>query len=128
MEPGPIGEFQITNTGDEPVSAFASHPWRLTRPSRWTARSTEPLPRAMLALGRLDGISSLLSDPARFTHACPTLVNPANSFSDEHTGLSHPASFVAMATPVQHSQRIQRQTQGAVVCVQRISCYTKRKS
>ena len=106
MERGPIGEFQITNTGDEPVSDFAPHPCRPTRSSRWTARSTEPLPRAMLALGRFDGISSLLTDPALFTYACPTLVNPASSFSDEHTGLSHPASFVAMAIPLQHSQRI----------------------
>ena len=69
MEQGTIEEFQIMSTGDGPVRAFAPHPCRPTRLSRWTTRSTEPLPRVMLALGRLDGISSLLPDLDGFLYA-----------------------------------------------------------
>ena len=69
MEQGTIEEFQITSIGDGPVRALVPHLCRPTRLSRWSARSTEPLPRVMLDLGRLDGISSLLSDIDGFLYA-----------------------------------------------------------
>ena len=69
MERGPIGEFQITNTGDEPVRAFVPHPLPPDPPLQMDGRLNQALAEAMLALGRLDGISSLLPDPDRFLYA-----------------------------------------------------------
>ena len=69
MERGPIGEFQITNTGDEPVHAFVPHPLPPNPPLQMDGKLNQALAKAMLALGRLDGISSLLSDPASFIYA-----------------------------------------------------------
>ena len=69
MERGPIGEFQITNTGDEPARAFVPHPLPPNPPLQMDGTLNQALAEAMLALGRLDGISSLLPDPARFIYA-----------------------------------------------------------
>ena len=69
MERGPIGEFQITNTSDEPVRAFVPHPLPPNPPLQMDGTLNQALAEAMLALGRLDGISSLLPDPARFIYA-----------------------------------------------------------
>ena len=69
MERGPIGQFQITNTGDEPVRAFVPHPLPPNPPLQMDGALNQALAEAMLALGRLDGISSLLPDPARFIYA-----------------------------------------------------------
>ena len=69
MERGTIGEFQITNTGDEPVRAFVPHPLPPKPPLQMDGTLNQALAEAMLALGRLDGISSLLPDPARFIYA-----------------------------------------------------------
>ena len=69
MERGPIGEFQITNTGDEPVRAFVPHPLPPNPPLQMDGTLNQALAEAMLALGRLDGISSLLPDPDRFLYA-----------------------------------------------------------
>ena len=69
MERGPIGEFQITNTGDEPVRAFVPHHLPPNPPLQMDGRLNQALAEAMLALGRLDGISSLLPDPDRFLYA-----------------------------------------------------------
>ena len=69
MERGPIGEFQITNTGDEPVRAFVPNPLPPDPPLQMDGTLNQALAEAMLALGRLDGISSLLPDPDRFLYA-----------------------------------------------------------
>lgn len=69
MERGPVGEFQITSTGDEPVRAFVPHPLPPNPPLQMDGKLNQALAEAMLALGRLDGISSLLPDPARFIYA-----------------------------------------------------------
>ena len=69
MERGPIGEFRITNTGDEPVRAFVPHPLPPNPPLQMDGTLNQALAEAMLALGRLDGISSLLPDPDRFLYA-----------------------------------------------------------
>ena len=69
MERGPIGEFQITDTGDEPVRAFVPHPLPPNPPLQMDGTLNQALAEAMLALGRLDGISSLLPDPDRFLYA-----------------------------------------------------------
>lgn len=69
MERGPIGEFQITSTGDEPVRAFVPNPLPPNPPLQMDGKLNQALAEAMLALGRLDGISSLLPNPARFIYA-----------------------------------------------------------
>ena len=69
MERGPIGVYQIMNTGDEPVRAFVPHPLPPNPPLQMDGKLNQALAKAMLALGRLDGISSLLSDPASFIYA-----------------------------------------------------------
>ena len=69
MERGPIGEFQITDTGDEPVRAFVPNPLPPNPPLQMDGTLNQALAEAMLALGRLDGISSLLPDPDRFLYA-----------------------------------------------------------
>ena len=69
MERGPIGEFQITDTGDEPVRAFVPHPLPPNPPLQMDGTLNQALAEAMLALGRLDGISSLLPNPDRFLYA-----------------------------------------------------------
>lgn len=69
MERGPIGEFQITDTDDEPVRAFVPNPLPPNPPLQMDGRLNQALAEAMLALGRLDGISSLLPDPDRFLYA-----------------------------------------------------------
>ena len=69
MERGPIGEFQITDTDDEPVRAFVPSPLPPNPPLQMDGRLNQALAEAMLALGRLDGISSLLPDPDRFLYA-----------------------------------------------------------
>ena len=69
MERGPIGGFQITSTGDEPVRAFVPNPLPPNPPLQMDGKLNQALAEAMLALGRLDGISSLLPNPARFIYA-----------------------------------------------------------
>ena len=69
MKRGPIGEFQITSTGDEPVRAFVPNPLPPNPPLQMDGKLNQALAEAMLALGRLDGISSLLPDPDRFLYA-----------------------------------------------------------
>lgn len=69
MERGPIGEFQTTSTGEEPVHAFVPHPLPPDPPLQMDGTLNLALAEAMLALGRLDGISALLPDPDRFLYA-----------------------------------------------------------
>ena len=63
MERVPIGEFQITKTGDEPVRSFVPNHLQPNPPLEMDGKLNQALAEAMLALGRLDGISSLLPDP-----------------------------------------------------------------
>ena len=62
------GEYETTNIGGELVSAFI--PARLPpAPPLDLTGLQEPLARAHLALGRLDGLSRLLPDPGLFLHS-----------------------------------------------------------
>ena len=130
MERGPIGEFQITNTGDEPVRAFVPHPLPPNPPLQMDGKPNQALAEAMLALGRLDGISSLLPHASSTRCACQTLVQLADSFSEERTQQHRPIlpSYLCRNGQTRtsgRSQRIYSQTQGTAVCVQRVSCYTE---
>ena len=69
MERGPIGEFQTTSTGEESVRAFVPNPLPPDPPLQMDGTLNLALAEAMLALGRLDGISALLPDPDRFLYA-----------------------------------------------------------
>ena len=119
MERGPKGEFQITNTGDEPVCAFAP-PCRRIRPFRWTARSTEPLPRAMLVPEAPDGIPVLLSDLNRLLSACPTLVNLLIPFlMDIHKSTRFPFSVApeSIEILVEYNRTREFASKGRVGCL-----------
>ena len=68
MDRATTGEYEITNVGGELVQAFI--PARLPpNPPLDLAGLQEPLARAHLALGRLDGLSRLLPDPGLFLYA-----------------------------------------------------------
>ena len=68
MDRATTGEYEITNVGGELVQAFI--PARLPpNPPLDLAGLQEPLARAHLALGRLDGLSRLLPDPRLFLYA-----------------------------------------------------------
>ena len=69
MEQGTIGEFQITNTGDEPVRAFVPYPLPPKPPLQMDGTLNRALTEAMPVLSRLDGTSSLLSDLDGFLYA-----------------------------------------------------------
>ena len=62
------GKYEIANLGGELVKAFipAGLP---PNPPLDLAGLQEPLARAHLALGRLDGLSRLLPDPSLFLHS-----------------------------------------------------------
>lgn len=130
MERGPIGEFQITSTGDEPVRAFVPNPLPPNPPIQMDGTLNQALAEAMLALGRLDGISSLLPDASSTLCACPTLVKLADSFSDERTQQRRSVALRRLdrnghTHTAGRSQRINRRMPGSAVCVQRVSCYTE---
>ena len=68
MDRATTGEYEITNVGGELVQAFI--PARLPpNPPLDLAGLQEPLARAHLALGRLDGLSRLLPDPRLFLYS-----------------------------------------------------------
>ena len=62
------GEYEITNVGGELVSAFIPAQLPPTPPLD-LAGLQEPLAKAHLNLGRLDGLSRLLPDPSLFLHS-----------------------------------------------------------
>ena len=62
------GEYEITNVGGELVSAFIPAQLPPTPPLD-LAGLQEPLAKAHLNLGRLDGLSRLLPDPNLFLHS-----------------------------------------------------------
>ena len=130
MERVPMREFRITNTGDELGHSCVPPTLLPNPPIQVDGMLNRALAEAVLALGRLDGISSLLPDASSTLCACPTLVKLADSFSDERTQQHRSISPSYLCRNEQthkagHSQRIYRQPQGTAVCVQRASRYTE---
>jgi Fic family protein len=69
MHRGPTGQYQVTTTTGEPVRAFIPNPLPPAPPLDLTGARSRLHEQAVLACGRLDGVSALLPDPDLFLYA-----------------------------------------------------------
>ena len=69
MERGPTGRFDVTRVGGEEVRAFIPNPLPPEPPLELSGARQRLLERAILALGRLDSLTTLLPDPHLFLYA-----------------------------------------------------------
>ena len=69
MQRGAIGNFDVTTVGTEAVRAFVPGPLPPTPPIELAGALQPSLEAAALALGRLDGVATLLPDPAPVLHS-----------------------------------------------------------
>ena len=68
MQRGAIGSYEVTITGDEQVRAFIPRPLPPEPALALDSTLQQTLDLAMLALGRLDGVTTLLPDQALFLY------------------------------------------------------------
>ena len=68
MRRGQVGSYEITITGDEQVRAFVPSPLPPQPPLALDGRLQQTLESALLALGRLDGVTTLLPDQTLFLY------------------------------------------------------------
>lgn len=68
MQRGQIGGYEVTNTGDEQVRAFVPLPLPPQPPLVLDGRLQQSLEEALLALGRLDGVTTLLPEQTLFLY------------------------------------------------------------
>lgn len=69
MKRGITGHFETTTAAGEPVRSFVPGPLPPVPPLELTPARQRLLERALLACGRLDGVSALLPDPDLFLYA-----------------------------------------------------------
>ncbi len=69
MERGECGRYQVTRVGEESVRAFVPAPLPPQPPLVLDASLQQALESAVLALGRLDGVATLLPDHELFLYA-----------------------------------------------------------
>ncbi|MFN8010806.1 MAG: Fic family protein [Holophagaceae bacterium] len=69
MRRKPQGRYVLTTTSGEKVRAFVPDPLPPKPPIDWTPDLVAAQQRAAVALGRLDGVSRLLPEPALFLYA-----------------------------------------------------------
>ena len=69
MKRGPTGQYEITATGGETVRAFVPAPLPPDPPLEFSGARQRLLERALLACGRLGGVTALLPDPDLFLYA-----------------------------------------------------------
>ncbi len=69
MKRGPAGQYEIAATGDETVPAFVSAPLPPDPTLELSGARQRLLEQALLACGRLDGVTALLPDPDLFLYA-----------------------------------------------------------
>jgi Fic family protein len=69
MKRGPAGKYEIAATGDETVRAFVPAPLPPDPTLDLSGARQRLLERALLACGRLDGVTALLPDPDLFLYA-----------------------------------------------------------
>ncbi len=68
MKRGETGRYEVTATGGERVRAFVPNPLPPDPPLAIDGRLQQQLEAAVLALGRLDGVSTLLPDKSLFLY------------------------------------------------------------
>ncbi len=68
MQRGATGRYEVTNAGGETVRAFVPNPLPPVPPLVLDSLLQQGLESAVLALGRLDGVSALLPDKALFLY------------------------------------------------------------
>lgn len=70
MRRGQTGQLVVTlKVGSETVRAFVPHTLPPTPTLEWTAGLRESLDQALVSLGRLDALSTLLPDPTQFIYS-----------------------------------------------------------
>lgn len=69
MQRGETGRYEVTTVGGERVRAFVPAPLPPVPPLSLDGSLQRALERAILALGRLDGVSTMLPDKALFLYA-----------------------------------------------------------
>jgi Fic family protein len=69
MKRGPAGQYEISAMHDETVRAFVPAPLPPAPPLDLSGERQRLLERALLACGRLDGVTALLPDPDLFLYA-----------------------------------------------------------
>ena len=69
MQREKTGRYETLHSGDEPVRAFIPAPLPPVPPLRMDSPLQQALEKAVLALGRLDGISALLPDKTLFLYS-----------------------------------------------------------
>jgi Fic family protein len=69
MQRGTTGTYEISTTGDEQVRAFVPYPLPPDPPLQLSNARQRLLEQATLALGRLDSVALLLTDPDLFLYA-----------------------------------------------------------
>ena len=69
MKRGETGRYEVTSIGGEPVRAFVPAPLPPVPPVTFDGDLQRALEAAGLAVGRLDGVSTLLPDTALFLYA-----------------------------------------------------------
>jgi Fic family protein len=68
LERGPTGRYETSSSGGEVVRAFVPHPLPPEPPLSLEGGLQRALESAVLALGRLDAVSTLLPDPTLFLY------------------------------------------------------------
>ncbi|HZR80046.1 MAG TPA: Fic family protein [Candidatus Binatia bacterium] len=69
MTRGETGTYEVTNAGGEPVRAFVPRPLPPSPPLAFDGDLQRSLEAAVLAVGRLDGVSTLLPDKSLFLYS-----------------------------------------------------------
>jgi Fic family protein len=69
MRRGETGTYEVTTAGGEPVRAFVPAPLPPAPPLAFEGALQQALEAAVLAVGRLDGVSSLLPDRSLFLYS-----------------------------------------------------------
>jgi Fic family protein len=69
MKRGETGRYEVTRTGEEQIRAFVPTPLPPVPALAFEGDFQKVLERAVLAVGRLDGVSALLPDKALFLYA-----------------------------------------------------------
>ena len=72
MKRGKAGTYDVTSVGGEQIRAFIPSPLPPVPPLSLDAHLQPALEAAVLAIGRLDGVATLLADKSLFLYTCPS--------------------------------------------------------